>query len=405
MDPNLTLAADSLLNPKVTVSTLTNFGSLENDSALPDVKERVSLLARLDGEAAKRYVVGVEVGRGGMGVVHSAADLDLGREIAVKHLTVGSQGAERFLREAQITGQLDHPGIVPVHDLGYEAEGGLYYVMRLVRGGQDLGKLIEQLRSGDEQTHDSFSFERRVRIVQQVAQTLHFAHTRGVIHRDVKPQNVLLGPLGEVYLVDWGVARLTADTPEETPDLGELGAIRVDISHPTTHEGAIVGTPFYMAPEQFAGKVTARSDVYALTALLYELLSLRHYLGEGPETFQELITRAREAVPAPAESFSDSANGRVPRALSLICERGLAKDPADRFASALELEQALETWLEGRSPVVCGTTGGVGTLHTGRRAIDRAPQIMTRLSVVFVGLALLSLSLHALQLGLWLANP
>ncbi|MBL4848262.1 MAG: serine/threonine protein kinase [Planctomycetes bacterium] len=399
LSPTGTLS-DTLLAPSVTVSTLPGLASLETRG----IAERLSLLAHLEGDDAERYVVGNEVGRGGMGVVHSAADLDLGREIAVKHLKEGSHGTERFLREAQITGQLDHPGIVPVHDLGYAKEGGLYYVMRLVQGGLDLRKLIGRLRSGDEQAHESFSFERRVRIVQQVAQTLHFAHTRGVIHRDVKPENVLLGPLGEVYLVDWGVARLSADTPEETPDLSELGPIRVDLDHPTTQEGALIGTPLYMAPEQFSGQVTSRSDVYSLCALLYELLSLRHYLGEPAETFMELVMRAKGAVPAPAESFSESPNGRVPRALSLICERGLAKDPAERFASALELEEALETWLEGRSPVVCGTTGLVRSLHAWRRAVERAPQVMTRLSVVFVGLALLSLSLHALQLGLWLAN-
>lgn len=370
-----------------------------------EAEERPSLLGQLGEGGAARYVGGSEVGRGGMGVVTRAQDRDLRREVAIKQLKPGaSQGVARFLREAQITAQLDHPGIVPVHDVGYSPERGFHYVMRLVRDGESLQSVVQRLSDGDEAAHATYTFERRVQIVQRVADALHFAHERGVVHRDVKPENVVVSSSGEVYLVDWGVARVVKDPPEPPTDRAGWGGVVLDPKHPQTTPGMIVGTPHYMAPEQFRGEASIRSDVYSLCALLYELLSLRHYLGEAPLTLIQLAEQIKDGDVLSADEFYDPLNGRVPRGLALICERGLAKDPAERFASVQEVERALEAWLGGRSPVVCGTTCLVRGLHAWRRAVERNPHFVMRLTVLIAGFGVLSLVLHAVELGLWLAS-
>ncbi|MCA8924214.1 MAG: serine/threonine protein kinase [Planctomycetes bacterium] len=367
--------------------------------------ERPSLLAHLEAKEACRYSDGPELGRGSMGVVRRVLDRDLGREVALKQLKPGGgMSVARFLREVQITGQLEHSGVLPVHDLGYTPERGFHFVMRLVRDSEDLGQLIQRLRAGDPQAHADFGFERRVQIVQRLAQTLHFAHSRGVIHRDVKPENVVLSRAGDVYLVDWGVARLVDEPASAPSDSATWPAMALDPNRPKTREGTIVGTPYYMSPEQLKGAATPDGDVYSLSAVLYELLTLRHYLGEQPETLAQLVTLVRAEARTSADAFRDPQNGRVPRGLAVICARGVARDPAERYASAHELELALEAWLEGRGPIVCGTTCLVRSLHAWRRAAELRPHLVTRVTVLGIALALLSLGLHALQIGLWLAD-
>ncbi len=396
-------------------------------AALGRADRAASVVARLaGGEPDDRYAPEGEVGRGGMGKVLRVRDRDLNRAVAMKVLLRGDDGAalERFLAEAQITGQLEHPAVLAVHDVGLDADGAAFFTMRLAEGHEPLDRVIERLRAGDPATHREWTFERRVAVVQRVAQALHYAHRRGVLHRDVKPSNVLVGPFGEVFLVDWGVATLMepvapaaggAATRQDAPapcgavpatcavpaggSAGAGGAagggasgdaavaapaapVRAEL--PADEEGSWAGTLAYMAPEQVLGaqgELGAPTDVYALSALLYELLSLHYYLGELEGKVSDVVAAILRRRPLDAEAYWHRVNGRVPRALSRICRRGLQKRPADRWRSAEELARALQAWLEGRAPVVCPGTAIQRGLAGYLRWIDRRPTLAPAVTI------------------------
>src|SRR5580693_3901671 len=219
-----------------------------------------------------RYSLGDKLGEGGMGVVHACRDRRIGRDVALKmvraeHAARGDLVA-RFLREACVQGQLEHPAIVPVYDLGRDPEGNVYFTMKRVRGAT-FEQIFAALRDDDEYALRQFSRRKLLTAFASICQALHFAHARGVIHRDLKPGNVMLGDFGEVYLLDWGLAKLQSGM--EPPAL----ATGTAAGGGRSVHGATMGTPGYMPPEQVRGEpVDARSDVYALGALLFELLAL-----------------------------------------------------------------------------------------------------------------------------------
>ncbi len=341
----------------------------------------MSVLARTDETASARYVPGEVLGQGGMGVVVSAKDLDLARAVAIKQLKSESPSASligRFLREAQITAQLEHPGIVPVHDIGTDETGRFYYVMRLVQGEETLRRIIDRLQADEKEAHAVYTLERRVRIIQQVAHILGYAHARGVIHRDVKPENIMVGVFGEVYLLDWGLAKVLGDDGEAIELTAPLAA--------TETQPGLLGTPLYMSPEQATGEdVTPRSDLYSLVAVLYELVTLRHYLGET-QALAELVEAIRTRIPTRASDLPPRRrNGRVPRPLARICEKGLAKDPARRHESASELEEALQRWSEGECEVSCPQTFLLSLLNRWRRIAIRHPEGAVFFTLVLPG--------------------
>jgi eukaryotic-like serine/threonine-protein kinase len=323
-----------------------------------------------------KYRVSHPVGEGAMGRVVAVQDRDLKRHVAMKILKRDGENerhAVRFIEEAQITGQLEHPNVLPVHDFGVNENGELYFTMKYVKEHENLAHVIALLKKGDVAAHTRYTFERRVQIIQQVCHALHYAHRRGVIHRDIKPANILLGNDGEVFLADWGVAKLAHRASEAEGHL--IATSRLDTQ--ATVDGTVIGSPAYMAPEQLDARqddIDARSDVYALTAVLYELLTCKHYLGETmPRDFAGLVHMVREGKRRVAESYYDRVNGRVPRPLSRICAKGLALNPLERFQSARELELALQAWLEGTSPVVCPGTALQRVFCSSMRSIDRAP--------------------------------
>jgi hypothetical protein len=270
-----------------------------------------------------RFVLVREIGRGGMGRVFEAVDPQLGRAVAVKvRLRRGSADGGRFLAEARITAQLEHPGVVPVHELGVDDQGAPFYAMRRI-GGRSLRDVLDAIDRGEPDASRTFGPFRLLGVFVQVCRTIAFAHDRGVLHADLKPQNVMVGDFGEVLVLDWGLAR-PLDATEAPP-------------------GA-VGTPGYMSPEQAAGEpLDARSDVWSLGAMLYEIVTgARPYAGDTP------ADQVRATLSGPPQDPRERApDRRIAPELAQIAIRALSPDRQDRFGTAAALADAVEAYLEG----------------------------------------------------------
>ncbi|HSB54800.1 MAG TPA: serine/threonine-protein kinase [Gemmatimonadales bacterium] len=281
--------------------------------------------------AGERYTLHEPVGQGGMGTVYRASDRALGRDVAVKVLrgdVADAEAAARLEREARILARLEHPGIVPVHDVGMLADGRVFYVMKLVRGRQ-LQEFVRGAARSDV-----------LRVVLRVCETVGFAHAHGVVHRDLKPANIMVGAFGEVLVLDWGIARVvgvgrTAESGTREAASGSVGAPGTRTGHappdplpalraspePVTAPGTVLGTPGFMAPEQAQGEpglVDARADVYGLGAILRSVLA-------------------------------DHGDRRgVPRPLQAIWTRALSPDPAARYPSAADLAADITRFLDAQ---------------------------------------------------------
>ncbi len=292
------------------------------------------------GPAGPRYRALRLHARGGLGEVHLAEDAELGRAVALKciqsrHLGNG-EARRRFLREAQVTSRLEHPGVVPVYGLIEQGDEPCY-AMRFIEG-QSLKEAIDAFHAAD---HDPG--ERRLALREllgrftAVCNTVAYAHSKGVIHRDLKPANVMLGPYGETLVVDWGLARI-AGLPDEGVPEGPVP----DAESGETREGAVLGTPAYMSPEQAAGRqedVGPASDVYSLGATLYHLLTGLAPIQGGDR--DERIGRARSGQFVPARQVKRN----VPRALDAVCRKAMALRADDRYASAADLARDVDRWL------------------------------------------------------------
>lgn len=273
-----------------------------------------------------------EIGRGGMGHVHPCADRNLLRHVAMKRLDKAFAHKpfyrDSFIAEAQMTGQLEHPNIVPVHELALDAHGTPYFTMKLVQG-TSFDRWLYQNPPGSIDR-----LEKGIEILIKVCDAVAYAHHRGVIHRDLKPANIMVGDFGQVYLMDWGLAKL----------------IR---SQPASGQGALmnapgaVGTPDYMAPEQARGNPNEsdeRSDVFGLGALLFEVLSGRGPYGhshDGAAILQRATAGQVQSIDAACEKIG------VSRRIRAIAERATQPDPAKRYQKVSELQDAMRAFLHG----------------------------------------------------------
>jgi len=324
--------------------------------SVDDLKQRLGA----PGGRLARYVLREELARGAMGRIVRAWDEELRREVALK-VQAGPGGdtrlQRRFLEEAQITAQLDHPGIVPVHELGLLANGRPFFAMQLVRG-RDLGQILAAVRDG----RDGWTRTRVLGVLLRVCEAMAFAHDRGVVHRDLKPGNVMVGRFGEAFVMDWGLAHAAAATP--VADAEPVATLRGEIAHEDgdspllTRDGDVVGTPAYMAPEQAAGGDAAQRpavDVYALGAILYHLLCGAMPYAATTRTADDVLAALRAGPPAPLRDD-------VPPELRAICERAMARAPGDRYASMAELADDVRAFLEVRT-VRAYATGPFAELH------------------------------------------
>ncbi len=374
------------------------------------------LLQRLSdhGPKSSRYKLEGEVARGGMGAILKVWDEDLRRTLAMKVILGGGDsrsdgGASavderqlaRFLEEAQVTGQLDHPGIVPVHELGLDSDGHVFFTMKLVKG-RDLKHIFDLVF----QESEGWNETRALSVMLKVCEAMAYAHTKGVIHRDLKPANVMVGNFGEVYVMDWGLARVLGRkdnhdirlAPEFTASLRSVRTERREkreeaLDSPiVTMDGDVMGTPAYMPPEQARGeieKLSPRSDVYAIGAILYHLLTRQMpYVAPGARVSNRTVLAM--VLRGPPERVSELRR-ETPAELIAICEKAMSREAQDRYKDTLELAEDLRAYLEHRV-VTAYETGPVAEI---RKWIGRNRALATAsaaaLLMLVVGLAATSI--------------
>ena len=324
------------------------------------------------------YEVLRQLAKGGMGTVMEARDLTLHRTVAMKVMDrVGpGQARARFDREARVLAQLEHPNIVPIHAMGTDPNGKPFYTMKLVRG-ETLQAILNQLRKGNLRTVKRYPLTELLGIFQKVGQAVAFAHSRGVLHRDLKPENIMVGEFGEVLVMDWGLAKMTGDSePESRDGIEDLSddPLRV-LATGLTMEGAVMGTPQFMSPEQASGRIAdldLRSDIFSLGAILYAILTLRPPVRGG--SVEEVLAKVRSGDIAPPSLYNPSLeppskrtvaldesslqlqstrglphcpHGRVPAALSAVTMRAMAHRVEARYQSVSELLADVEAYRGG----------------------------------------------------------
>ncbi|MDP7034782.1 MAG: tetratricopeptide repeat protein, partial [Planctomycetota bacterium] len=294
-------------------------------------------------------------GEGAMGKVLSATDPEIGRPVAIKILHPDREshwrGIAKFRREAQITGRLDHPNIVPVYDMGPTPDGSYYFVMKQV-SGRSLAEELREIRRfmrGRPERYDGIPM---LGAFLKICDAMAFAHSRRIIHRDLKPGNFMIGSFGEVLVMDWGLAKDLSEAQED-PGLErsfreETRKIESDDLGFKTKDGMILGTPAYMPPEQAAGKIEEideRSDLYSLGATLYEILTLfPPFLGKSAV---EVLARVQNTSLVPPSVRNPEAN--VPRELEAVVLKAMASDPKLRYVSITDLQADIEAYREGRT--------------------------------------------------------
>ncbi len=330
-----------------------------------------------------RYSVQRKLGEGGMGEIRLCEDKRIGREVAFKTMrpdTAARRDAlPRFLREARVQGQLEHPAIVPVYDLGLDDTGQPFFTMKRIRG-LSLHEVVQRLKLKDPQTEERFTRRRLLTAFNTLCLALDYAHARGVLHRDLKPANVMLGDFGEVHLIDWGLARVSG--------VAELPTIDTGSSEPLTNtrQGELMGSPGYLSPEQARGEhttMTNAADIYSLGAILFELLTFE------PMTPGELVDRIHatlrnEVERRPSVRFPDA---DVPPELERIILIATQHLPEKRYHRARHLARAVEKYLDGdrdealRAELAAGHLTRARSLMQGHDSVHAVGEVMKAIAL------------------------
>ncbi|MCY2985398.1 MAG: protein kinase [Planctomycetota bacterium] len=312
-----------------------------------------------------RFQIIKQYARGGLGVVYLAHDAQLQRDVALKQIR-GDRDRDalsetKFLLEAEITGQLEHPGIVPVYALGTDSNGSPYYAMRFIRG-QEFKKIIQQFheaRKGTKAGLDGVPFRQLLRRFLDVCNAIEYAHSRGILHRDLKPANIMIGSHGETLVVDWGLAKILArhvesDSAEDcAPEEFKPKRVRFSGTTSDTMQGSFSGTIAYAPPEQLMGlieELCPASDVYSLGAILFELMTNRIPLSQKPDSLSQVVEWTRDPDFANPRRF----DSEIPKSLAMICKKAMTFDIASRYPSARELAVDIERWLADERVIAFG---------------------------------------------------
>ena len=334
-----------------------SLGHLAHAPAKADTHATVAAPKQQSPDEALRYAVLRPHAAGGLGQVSVARDAELNREVALKELldrhADDQNSRSRFLQEAEITGGLEHPGVVPIYGLGQYADGRPYYAMRFIRG-DSLRQWIERFHEQSDKVWtratDQLQLRRLLARLIDVCNAIEYAHSRGVLHRDIKPSNIMLGQYGETLVVDWGLAKAmgTAATDSTlqsslSPTLPEKVLLPQSGSGSApTQMGSAIGTPAFMSPEQAAGRLDElgpASDVFSLGATLYMLLTGRAPQ-EGKDVGDVLMRVQRGLFRKPRE-----VNSAIPRGLEAVCLKAMELEPENRYKSARRMGEDLESWL------------------------------------------------------------
>ena len=313
-------------------------------------------LEKKEGQMGRYQDLG-PLGRGGMGEVRRVLDPILNCELAMKiihnELMVNPNEVSRFVEEAQVCAQLQHPSICPVHELGELPDGRLYFTMQEVKGrrlSQVIREVHASVKNGQWQLAPSgWSFRRLIGAFHTICEAVAYAHEKGVIHRDIKPSNVMIGEYGEVVVMDWGLAKVHGRTDPYSNFTSEIVTSAREQGHSITKAGSISGTPAYMSPEQARGendKVNELSDIYSLGTILYEIL-VGHspYIGLSTE---EVLEQVRSRPPLSLkESLQRTSRPAIPEELIEICEKSMEWEANDRFDSVMSLQHAIQDCLDG----------------------------------------------------------
>ena len=314
-----------------------------------------------------------------MGEVIKSVDNDIDRVVAIKRMRpeVRSPWAlARFVEEIRTVGLLEHPNIVPIHDVGVDEEGQYFFVMKYVEG-ETLEHILERLRQGDRLYHAVYGYERRVEIFMGILDAVAYAHSKGILHRDLKPANVMVGPFGEVMVMDWGLAQRMGQPLQE-------------------EASGVTGTPHYMSPEQARGEVLdVRSDIYALCVMLHEMLCLEHYLHDAP-TVPAVLVGVQATKPKAPSFVSNPHQPPAPMDLSHFVRKGYEKDPAARYQTVHEMITRLRRRAEGYIPIQCHVTFLKRATTAWTHVLDRHP--------LMVSAALVMIMLWAVVATVWVAR-
>lgn len=366
-------------------STLVDLDGLSEKQAHQSAEEHRAEMAH-GHHTSERYKVVSEIARGGMGAVLEVHDSDLDRRVAMKVLLrdtrqresdsgspVSTGPVNRFIGEAQLTGNLEHPNIVPVHELGLDSQGRVYFTMKRVKG-RSLRQIMDKLRQGHPATLAEFTLGKLLTILLKICDAIDFAHSRGIIHRDLKPENIMVGQFGEVLVMDWGLAKQLGEIEKTDTKLAESARFTLDVSLGAadgddtneTREGTVSGTPAYMSPEQARGLVKALSrhtDIFCLGGMLYEMLCFVPPFLAAKMT--EALDHARSHRLLPPKQKLDSvladtqlkrafgeggiARARKhPRELVSIARHAMAEDRMRRYPSVADFKRDIECYISAQ---------------------------------------------------------
>jgi serine/threonine protein kinase len=343
-------------------------GSRDPNSSRPPETDHVHKLLPEESRSERKYEIGNVIAEGGMGVVMEATEIPLNRKVAMKVMTQTTpELVARFIEEAQIAGQLEHPSIVPIYELSVNEYDHPFYTMKLVRGS-NLRQLLDDLARGAEGTAPPQRLGSLIEIFLKICDGIAYAHAKGVIHRDLKPENIMLGEFNEVLIMDWGLAK-TLGKPAHTGAGGGRSMVRSvrqdSAGEALTMDGAILGTPHFMSPEQARGEVRnldARTDIYGLGAILYQILTLENPV-RGSDSDEVLDNVRAGNVPNPRERVRGKElphlpPGGVPEPLATVCMKALSPDPILRYSRVDELQADIARCNAGQTAQFWSAIGG-----------------------------------------------